>query len=271
MWKYAVEQLRQEDLRSYGPESFIGYCDRYDLVRHSTANFISIDYFEKLHKQLKDEKLMVLRLGSFDKKAGTNFMLVRYDRPEDYFFFDKDLFDVPPIDFEPDPAVKSALSIINVFSNYSEMMLISYLLSSGALPEVLGLDKSQVYYTPLTGRSNYTFNFYPYEGADLVTHQSGQVEIDAVFTGHKNGRPVIVVAEAKVENPSYRSLAKHKLFYAYKSIQSVLHDSFEIIPVYLKLGVQDDVLTAKIGVCQDVGGVLAEFEVVDVGVVRVGL
>ena len=271
MWQYAIEQMKQGHKRTYGPESFIGYCDKHQLSKGLTANHISIDYFEKLPRQLKEENLMVIRLGSVDKKAGTDFMLIKYEEPEDFFFFDKDHFNVPMTHFEADPAVKNALSIIKVFSNYSEMMLVSYLLSSGALSEVLNLDKTQIYYTPLTGRNNYTFDFYPFIGSDLVTHQNGQVEIDAVFTGYKDGKPVVVVAEAKVESSKYASLAKHKLFYAYKSIQSVLQGAFEIIPVYLKLGVKEDILTAKVAVCRDVGGCLAGFEVVDVGVVRVGL
>jgi len=269
MWKQAIRIMNQTGMLTYGPESFIGYCERFNYHNKGTANNISIDYFEKLSKQLRDESLMVLRLGSEDKKAGTNFMLVKFERPEDYFFFDNQIFNVPVTKFEPDPAVKNALAIIKLFDNYSEMMLVSYLLSCGALSEALGLDKQQIYYTPLTGRSNYSFEFYPYVGSDLIMHQNGQVEIDAVFTGHNKGKPVVVVAEAKVESEKYKSLAKHKLFYSFKSIQSVLRDEFEIIPIYLKLGVNDGVLTARVAVCRDEDGCLAKFEVIKVVILSV--
>ena len=260
MWNHAIQEMKKSGKDIYGPESFLGYCAKHDITSKGTANHISIDYYEKLSKELKSENLVVLRLGSNEKKAGTNFMLVKYNHPEDYFFFDKDLFDIPIENFTPDPAVRNALEILKLFNNYSEMMLVSYLLSSGVLSEVLGLDKSQIYYTPLTGRNVFTFDFYPYPGSELVVHQSGQVEIDAVFTGARNGKPVIVVAEAKADSPKYASLAKHKLFYAYKSIQSILKEEYEIIPIYLKLGVVENILTTKVAVCKDVDGCLANFE-----------
>lgn len=271
MWNQAIETMKNDGQLSYGPKSFIEYCKENGLRNSGTANYISIDYFEKLHKELRDEKLMVFRLGSENKKAGTDFMLISYENPEEFFFFDELLFTGQATMYFPDPVVKNALSIMKIFSNYSEMMLVSYLLSSGVLSDVLGFDKTQVYYTPLTGRNNYSFDFYANDKSGLLIHRNGQVEIDAVFSGFRNGKPVVVVAEAKVENGTYKTLAKHKLFYAYKSIQSVLEDEFEIIPIYLKLSVNDHVLTAKIAVCRDVGNDLSRFEVVDSGVVEIEL
>lgn len=263
MWKHAIQMMNNDISSSYGPKSFLKYCNENDFQNSGTANNISIDYYEKLHKQLRDECIMVLRMGSFEKIAGTNFLLVRYEQKEDFFFFDDKIFTCQETMYETNPNVKNAISIMNIFNNYSEMMLVSYLLSCGVMSEVLGLDKSQIYYTPLTGRNNYTFEFYPNKNCDAILHINGQVEIDAVFTGYRNGVPIVVVVEAKVENGRYGSLAKHKLFYAYKSIQSILKDEYEIIPIYIKLSVNESILTAKIAICKDIGNCLVNFEVVD--------
>lgn len=262
MWQLALNEMGNNRKNIYGPKSFIQYCKENNIRNSSTANHISIDYYEKLHKQLRIEETMVLRLGSSDKKAGTNFAIVKNQSAKEFFFFDDEIFIKERSLFHADVNVKNLLSLMKLFEKHSEMMLVSYLLSSGALSEVLRLDKTDVYYTPLTGRNGFSFKFYPTKNHDLIFHDNGQVEIDAVFSGHKNGKPVVVVAEAKVEDGKYKSLAKHKLFYAYKSVQSVLNDEFEIIPIYLKLSIVETTLIAKIAVCEDVNNCLSEFRVI---------
>lgn len=271
MWHFALESIKNNNKLFFGPKSFLEYCSENNLANSGTANHISIDYFEKLSKELRAEDFMVLRLGSTEKKMGTKFILVKYDEPDNFFFFDKKIFDSPPKYFPVNQKVKNVLSIMKLFDSYSEMMLMSYLLSSGALLDVLDLDKSDIFYTPLTGRNTYTFEYVINEKYGSVIHENGQVEIDAVFTGFKNGLPVIVVAEAKVDNGKYNTLAKHKLFYAYKSIQSIIKDDFEIIPIYVKLKVEGSLLTAKIAVCKDNENNLSQFESVSSHIIKIDL
>ena len=238
MWSSALSDMRQLKNTIYGPTSFINYCKEYGIKPSGgTANHISIDHFERLHKQLKENHCMVLRLGSANARSGTNFALVKHDNNREFFFFDKEIFTADSETFEIPQSIRNALSIINLFDKPSEMMLVTYLLSSGALGEVLALDKDDAYYSPLTGRNCFTFSYNPAPGYPKLIHENGQVEIDAVFTAKRCGKPVIVVAEAKTDNGRYTSLAKHKLYYAYKAVKQVCKKNFDVIPIYLKLSV----------------------------------
>lgn len=263
MWTKALTEMEQQNSKIYGPKSFIKYCESNNIQNAGrTASHISIDHYKKLHKQLKENQCMVLRLGSNNVRNGTNFVLVKHDQFRDFFFFDDEIFTSKPVEYKSPADVRNALSIMNIFEKPSEMMLVSYLLSSGALGEVLGLDEDNIYYTPLTGRNCFTFSYKPAPDYPLLKHENGQVEIDAVFTGKRNGKLVIVIAEAKSDTGRYRSLAKHKLFYAYKSVQEACLKKFEVIPIYLKLSIKDGVLKAKIAECEDLDGSLMGITVV---------
>ncbi len=264
MWTQALQKMKQNNTSIYGPRSFLEYCATNDIKTSGrTPNYISIDYYEKLHKELKENNCMVLRLGSENMRKGTNFVLIKDDRLRDFFLFDDEIFVTDPIEYEMSLKARHALSIMKIFEKPSEMMLVSYLLSSGVLGEVLGLDEADAYYTPLTGRNSFTFSFRPGANYEELIHQNGQVEIDAVFTGARNGKPVIVVVEAKNDTGRYKSLSKHKLYYAYKSVQSVCEKDFEVIPVYLKLSVNDGYLKAMIAECEDRDDTLMGLSVVN--------
>lgn len=272
MWTSALSEMRQLNNTVYGPTSFISYCKENNIKPSGgTANHISIDHFERLHKQLKQNHCMVFRLGSANTRNGTNFALVGHDKFREFFFFDKEIFKTASVTFEMPQSTRKALSIINLFDKPSEMMLVTYLLSSGVLGEVLALDKDDAYYSPLTGRNCFTFSYTPAPGHPKLVHENGQVEIDAVFTGKRCGKPVIVVAEAKTDGGRYTSLAKHKLYYAYKAVKQVCQRDFDVIPIYLKLSVHDGYLEAKIAECADVDGTLMGLSVRNESTVRMRL
>ncbi|WP_252371579.1 DUF6997 domain-containing protein [Pseudoalteromonas phenolica] len=106
--------------------------------------------------------------------------------------------------------------------------------ASGLLKEALSLDDEASIIVPATGQSTFTFRFKPICDEDtILEHINGQVEIDAVFVGKRNGKENLFVIEAK-HSEKFDSLAKHKLLYPCLSLLEKLPASMPIVPVYLR-------------------------------------
>jgi hypothetical protein len=113
-------------------------------------------------------------------------------------------------------------------------------LASGLLSEALRLDDKGGIVAPATGRSTFTFNVRPHSTlSDVVfRHESGQVEIDAIFVGRRDGQETLFVLEAKTGKES--SLAKHKLVYPLRALGPSVPANLPIVPVYVRIRQSSD-------------------------------
>jgi hypothetical protein len=68
----------------------------------------------------------------------------------------------------------------------------------------------------------------------VLEHRIGQVEIDAVCVGRRNGRPHLFILEAK-SGTDTRTLARHKLVYPALALAPRVPPDMPIVPVYLRV------------------------------------
>lgn len=207
--------------------SFREYAEEHGLDAQRTASYISVSHWGELPQMLQAADTMVLRLGG---PGPTRFSLVTVSDVTRFF--------VP----EPDPALNTetflprmslrALFSYAVLGSVSEQTLITLASTSGLLSHALGLDPDDPLEAPATGAITATFAFRPDPEADTVLHHvGGQVEVDAVFVGRRDGRDVVFVIEAKGRKPR---LAKHKLVYPILSLRENVPEDMEVIPIYLR-------------------------------------
>lgn len=244
VFSLALGEMRSSGARFRDPELFRGgYLERSGTeIKGSVARYISVDHYATLDSELQKAGVMVFRLGSsaaggVDRKGGyTRFALAKCGEEgfKDYFLFDSALFSSEkPLMFIPRFDMRS-LFAFTLLPQFSETSLVSLAAFSGVLNEALALDRDAPLSAPATGQSTYTFSFSPRE-ADSPTweHIDGQVEVDALLTGHRNGRPVAVIVESKA-GKSKNTLAKHKLMYPYMALRPLIPDYIPIELVYLK-------------------------------------
>ena len=75
LFQEGINQINQD--RYFGPKEFITYCREISFNRtRKTAEYISLDFYEILPKELKDNNVMVLRMGGGQK---TNFGLFKIE------------------------------------------------------------------------------------------------------------------------------------------------------------------------------------------------
>lgn len=243
VFSLALDEMRSSGARFRDPEVFRGgYLERSgNKIQGSVAPIISVDHYEKLDPELREAMTMVFRLGGgsqggMDRRGRTRFALAKCGEEgfKDYFLFDSDVFSsekalmfIPRVDMR-------SLFAFTLLPHFSETSLVSLAAFSGVLNEALALDRDAPLSAPATGQSTYTFVFSPRE-TDSPTweHIDGQVEVDALLTGHRNGRPVAVIVESKA-GKSKNTLAKHKLLYPYMALRPLIPDYIPIELVYLK-------------------------------------
>ena len=232
------------------PQSFQEYASEMNLGNNRTAQYISINSFSDLHNSLLGSGYMVLRLGSPQGSKHTHFSLVKVENDwNDFFFVDKTIFnEVEPSVFTPIVSDKNLLSF-KLFPKLTETSLVNLALATGLLAEALNIDKEKEQLIPATGQSTFTFDFQPLsQNKKKLTHNKGQVEIDSIFTGMRNGKECLFVMEAKTSN-DLESLAKHKLFYPLLSIAPQLPEGMEIVPVYLRAVRNKDSIEFNVAEC----------------------
>lgn len=244
----ALADMRNRCSKFRDPELFREYLDRSgNKIQGSVARFISVDHLENLDSELKEAGVMVFRLGGdsgggANGKGRTRFSLANCERGDfkDYFLFDTELFDsVKPQLFIPRVDMRS-LFAFTLLPKFTETSLVSLAAFSGVLSEALGLDSEAPLSAPATGQSTYTFSFSPREfDSPIWDHIDGQVEVDALLTGHRDGRPVALIVESKA-GKSKTTLAKHKLLYPYMALRPSIPDYMPIELVYLKAWRQTD-------------------------------
>ncbi len=222
----------------YGPEIFRTYCRRHGL-RADTATTISVDHIRTLSKELREANTMVLRLGTGhgddDARGQTAFALIRHEDCSlaPFFLIDDHIFTGRPETFIPDRSMR-ALFPFGLLPKLSETSLLTLAHASGLMAEALGCDDSSIHMIPATGAGTYSFRFTV--GTDqphALDHIAGQVEIDSVCIGVREGRNHVIVTEAK--RGPFDSIAKHKLAYAVWAVRSNIPDDIPIIPVYLRV------------------------------------
>lgn len=176
---------------------------------------------------------MVLRLGAATDGPGIQFAVISTPgRLQDFFLDDGP--DQPPEPFTPEWLPGSEIPY-TVFPILTETSLVNLAFASGLIGCALGLDRPYPTSAPATGASTYTFRFRPHSAMpDVAEHIKGQVEIDAVFTARRGGRPCLFILEAKSGN-TYHGLAKHKLVYPLLALAPRVAPDTLLIPVYLRI------------------------------------
>jgi len=233
----AISELEKQGVSYSKPQSFQKYLDKYNIKSQNTAACISIQKLENLKPELRKNGCMVFRLGSRDNDLTTHFGLAKLRDINDwseYFLIDKSLFErVEPEIFLPNVPIRQ-LFAFNLLANLTENSLINLAISSGLLAAALNIETSESLAAPASGQGTFTFEFKPSSYAPLVwKHINGQVEIDALFVGRKDGRETLFVIEAKTSD-SFESLSKHKLVYPILALSSKVPGYIPIVPVYVR-------------------------------------
>lgn len=238
----ALLEMEANDSWYREPESFIGYLRRFSLPKKRTSEAISVDTISSLNSELRDASTMVLRLGSHLNDRGTQFALVAAENNDlsEYFLIDTDIFgDIEPVLFIPTTSYQALFSF-TLLPNFTETSLVNLAISSGLLGHALGLSETENQTAPATGASVFTFDVKPRKNSTKSwCHRSGQVQIDAIFTGFRDGNPILVILESKV-GKAFSSLVKHKLLYPYLALEDMLPPYMNVILVYMRVIRRED-------------------------------
>ncbi len=235
MFEQAIRELEESGELVGEPQSFHDYATKLKIDIRGAAPHISIDTLSDLRNELRDSNCMVLRLGSRPGSRHTYFALTKVNENwSDYFIVDEDVFGNTELEVYLPSASVCSLFSYQLLPTLTETSLVNLALASGLLPKALGISTGEGQAIPATGQSVFTFEFQPNSNCDkLLTHNKGQVEIDALFVGQRNGKECLFVTEAK-SGKRFDSLAKHKLLYPILAVQSKVPSDMEIVPVYLR-------------------------------------
>lgn len=238
-----VKSLTENKVNYINAGSFQKYIKSNNLGKVKTAEKISIDSYEKLDSYLKDKKYMVFRLGKADIGRGTAFALSRFDKKDEYFLIDEDIFDSKYIDYR---ISEDELLPFRIIDKLTEVSFLNIALNSGIVSDALGV-KGNIY--SANTHSTYTFRFkLNRDDSLIVEHNKGQVEIDSVFANDRDGGKVIFVIEAK-SDIYHKSLSKHKLVYPVLAIADRVPPEYKIIPVYIKIFKDENYIYYNIAEC----------------------
>ena len=234
MFEPAIEEMEQNNSHIFGPCSFNKYIKVNNLPARGPAPYISIDSFNKLPNELKENNIMVFRLGSPQGEVHTHFALIKLKSDwNDFFLFDENIFSKNESEvFLPSVSIRQ-LFTFQLLPNLTETSIVNLAVSSGLLNNFLSLEINDIPAAPATGQSVFTFDFKPYPDMDNWQHNKGQVEIDALLVGKRQGKEHLFVIEAKVSN-SFGSLAKHKLVYPVLAVSENVPKYIPIVPVYIR-------------------------------------
>ena len=227
----AIETMDSSGL--FGPTSFQDYAKRHGYSgSRKTCELISRDAIESLPVELRESQSMVLRLGSAAQGRGTAFALVRVPDLRDFFLMHESVFSQDDEAFLPTSSERN-LRAFRLLPKLTETSLVNLALASGVLGSALQIDEGSQVLVPATGQSIYSFEFQPHRSVSAeLSHNRGQVEIDALFLAPRNGKECLFLVEAKTGG-GRRSLAKHKLAYPYLALRKEISPDIPIVPVYL--------------------------------------
>ena len=248
----AVEEMQRRSLQVTEPRNFLQYLDDRGIPRSKvkTWDCLSIDHVSRLRPALRDNSIMVFRLGSPKGCTGTNFGLARtVEGFGDYFLDDSEIFGNLPYEAFTPNLDHHELVGYRLFPALTETSLVNLGIASGLVGAALDLSADAVPRAPATGRSTFTFKVRPHQQFDASwTHTNGQVEIDALFVGRRNERSTVFVMEAKA-GPSGDTLAKHKLVYPVLATAPGVPQEMDIVPVYLRAHQTEDAIIYYIAEC----------------------
>lgn len=246
LFQEGINQINENNY--FGPTEFQQYCKDINFKpKGTTAQYISLDFYEKLPKELKENEAMVLRMGGGQK---TNFVLFKTDNSlKNFFLDDGSIFsNLEPRTFMPKVEMRELIPYY-LMPTRSETTFVNFALSTGVFHKALGLDGNTKITMPATGKSTFTFDVKVHSSINHVfRHNSGQVEIDGIFLGQKNGEDCLFVLEAK-NSDSNTTLSKHKLVYPILSIGNSVPLDIKIVPVYMKSIEQREYFEFKIAEC----------------------
>lgn len=235
MFDRAIKEMENTGKVIGKPRSFQEYAAETNSGNSRTAQYISINSIKDLTSELKISGYMVFRLGSPKGSRNTEFALAKaVESWSDYFFIDKDIFAAHELEvFLPSASIRS-LFAYQLLPTLTETSLVNLAMASGLLIEALGIEKDNNQIIPAAGQSSFTFHFQPTSHcSDVLTHNQGQLEIDALFVGKRNGKECLFVIEAK-SGKEFDSLAKHKLLYPMLALRNNTPAYMEVVPVYLR-------------------------------------
>ncbi|NKF50281.1 hypothetical protein G3R49_06800 [Shewanella sp. WXL01] len=235
MFDQAIKEIEGSGDIIGTPRSFQDYVAETKLGNKRTAQYISINSISDLTSELKNSGYMVFRLGSPKGSRNTEFALAKaVESWADYFFIDEDIFSNSELEvFLPSASIRS-LFAFQLLPTLTETSIVNLAMASGLLTEALGIEQDNNQSIPATGQSVFTFDFQPTSHSnEVLTHNQGQVEIDALFVGKRKGKECLFVIEAK-SGKEFDSLAKHKLLYPMLALQNNIPAYMEVIPVYLR-------------------------------------
>ncbi len=178
---------------------------------------------------------MVFRLGKKPGAVGAQFGLARHDGSWNSFFLnDRELLEEAEIqEFVPSVSDRRLIAF-QLLPKLTETSLVNLAVASGLLQHALNITEDHEQVIPATSQSTHTFKFFPRVPMESPwEHIRGQVEIDALFYGKRNGRETLFLVEAKSGVPS-ATLAKHKLCYPLSALRPCVPQEIDIVPVYLK-------------------------------------
>ena len=232
-----------------GSASFQDYLSKIGIGAKRTAQYISVNSYSELSKELQDAGCMVFRLGAPSGSKHTHFALASTVTGwSDYFLMDRELFSSSePEVFLPNVSVRS-LFAFQLLPKLTETSLVNLSLASGVLPHALNCGDKGHQLIPATGQSVFTFEFRPHSSSAIsLLHSSGQVEIDAIFVGQRGGKECLFIIEAK--SGRFDSISKHKLVYPLLAIKEKVPAYMEIIPVYVRAIRRDGCIEFNIAEC----------------------
>ena len=231
LFQEGINQINEHHY--FGPTEFLQYCKDINFKpKGTTAQYISLDFYEKLPEELKENEAMVLRMGGGQK---TNFVLFKTDNSlKNFFLDDGSIFsNLEPRTFMPKVEMRELIPYY-LMPTRSETTFVNFALSTGVFHKALGLDGNTKITMPATGKSTFSFDVKIHSSIDHVFHhKSGQVEIDGIFLGQKKGEDCLFILEAKNKD-SNTTLSKHKLVYPILSIGNSVPLDIKIVPVYMK-------------------------------------
>lgn len=242
---------KEGQVAAYGPTDFADFLSQHQFAsEHPTAQVLSIDTLGKLPAYLRENHTMVFRMGGSDPLTRTRFVLVRApDAPECFFLKDAEIFHEDVAQLDLDPLGSDRFLAYRLVPKLQEMALVNLAMGSGALGRCLDLEEPIVH-APAMLSSRYTFKLRLHPQLDTsFDHNSGQVEIDGMFTAYRDGQLHLFVIEAKFVR-SDSSVAKHKIVYPVAAMLQDAGIQIPVVPVYLSVLETPDQYIYRIAECQ---------------------
>ncbi|MFZ5950859.1 MAG: DUF6997 domain-containing protein [Candidatus Rifleibacteriota bacterium] len=246
-----IEKMEREGLSFFPPTLYKQHqADSGIKGERRTQATLSIHSLSSLNKALKAAHLMIFRLGYPKSQRDVYFGLAKSFSPDwsDYFFLDENIFQATKTEiFKPKIAPERLLAF-KIVPAATESSIVNLSIASGAMAYALGLDDLDIV-IPGTCQSTFSFSFSPHSQINTIwDHQNGQVEIDGLFIGRRNGKKIIFFIESKTDNST--NLAKHKIFYPMLSSKHKIPKGMGVSGVYLRGKILLDKVILQICECE---------------------